>query len=101
MKMIILFMILQLSNFLCYTLVFGGTSKSLVMCYSSKYSELQPDKNFGGLPYYFDKNYNQKICTAEQFKERFNIFCTNNSKNDLFANIDFEVKWELQCNDSL
>lgn len=53
-------------------------------------SELQPDKNFVGLPFYTIKQLQPKgICTAEQFKERFNIFCTNNSKNDLFANIDF------------
>lgn len=54
-------------------------------------SELQPEKNFGGLPYYKSDVLQPKgICTAEQFKSRFNVFCTNNSNNDLFQNIDFE-----------
>ena len=54
-------------------------------------SELQATKNFCGVPYYYHKNLRPKgICTAEQFKFRFNIFCTNNEKNDLFKDIDFE-----------
>ena len=54
-------------------------------------SELQPTKNFSGVPYYYHRNLRPKgICTAEQFKFRFNIFCTNNEKNDLFKDIDFE-----------
>ena len=54
-------------------------------------SELQADKNFCGIPYYRNENLRSKgICTAEEFKFRFNIFCTNNEKNNLFQNIDFE-----------
>jgi hypothetical protein len=53
-------------------------------------TELQPNKNFCGIPYYYNKNLRSKgICTADQFKIRLNIFCTNNEKNDLFLNIDF------------
>lgn len=54
-------------------------------------SELQATKNFGGLPYYKLEVLQPKgICTAEQFKSRFNVFCTNNSNSDLFQDIDFK-----------
>ena len=55
---------------------------------------LQSNKNFNGIyDYYVDSKSNyihQGICNLEEFKYRMNIFCTGNSNNDLFENINFE-----------
>ena len=55
--------------------------------------DLKPFNNIGGIPNYNTPNDTLKpqgIVSLEEFKWRFNIFCTSNSENNLFENIDFE-----------
>jgi hypothetical protein len=55
---------------------------------------LHSNKNFNGLyDYFLDSKstyVNKGICNLKEFKYRMNIFCTGNSNNDLFENINFE-----------
>lgn len=50
---------------------------------------LQPTNNIGSMKIDWSKH-NSRICNKFEFQERFNIFCTNNMKNNLFQDIDFK-----------
>jgi hypothetical protein len=55
---------------------------------------LQSYKNFNGIYDYSSDNSSNMIrkgiCNLEEFKYRMNIFCTGNSNNNIFKNINFD-----------
>ena len=52
-------------------------------------NSLRPEFNIGSMEVNWN-NHKSVICNFEEFKSRFNVFCTGNSSNDLFQNIDFK-----------
>ena len=58
---------------------------------------LNPTNNIGGVQV---NGTDHRICTLDEFKQRFNIFTTNNIKYDLFQGIDF-VKYKMGITGSI
>jgi hypothetical protein len=59
---------------------------------------LNPFDNFCGLSDYISND--KKFCSIEEFRERLNIFCTGNKKNNIFENIDFQ-KYDIAITGSV
>jgi len=53
-------------------------------------SSLNSENNIGGIPDFIGKINNNNICNLDEFRKRVNIFCTNNSKNNIFEFIEWE-----------
>lgn len=53
-------------------------------------SELNPKENICGIPDYTGELTNQGICNLDEFRNRVNIFCTNDPNKNLFDGFDFE-----------
>lgn len=53
---------------------------------------LNPSNNIGGFPCYFHNDLKHKglVKNKEEYMKRFNIYCTGNPNNNLFANFDFK-----------
>jgi hypothetical protein len=55
---------------------------------------LKSNRNFNGIYDYYDNatspTVSKGICNLEEFKYRMNIFCTGNSNNDLFEDVNFQ-----------
>ena len=49
---------------------------------------LHPSSNIGGIN--IGKSIEHRICNLDEFRERLNIFTTNNNQHDLFKGIDFK-----------
>ena len=53
-------------------------------------SSLNSENNIGGVSDFVGKNNSNNICNLDEFKKRVNIFCSNNSKNNIFEFIEWE-----------
>ena len=60
---------------------------------------LMPQKNIGSVKNYIGF-YNHGICNLDEFKHRLNLFVSNNSKINLFNNIEWE-KWQISISGSI
>lgn len=54
------------------------------------YNSLQPNSNIGGVSTNYIHNEDRRICNLNEFKERMNIFVSNDRTIDLFEGIDFK-----------
>jgi hypothetical protein len=54
---------------------------------------LNPQNNVGGFPCYLEQELHHKglVESKEEYMKIFNVFCTGNCNNNLFANIDFKT----------
>lgn len=65
-------------------------------------THLVPKTNFNGISDYltYSNIANRGICNLDEFRTRLNIFCTGNSNNNIFSDLDFD-KYQIGITGSI